>query len=341
MRFIPLLFFVVISTLNLSAQQWYAKPDFAVRYISYFGIGSESVQKPSVLGNNAAMYALMQQQFPQLTGQGIGVPVFFYQETLKNCGADLLIKELLEHYNNLKPEEISKQLKAIRAKILAAKISSNLIHQLKNATQEFFSGKRIRISTSPNYQALTINAYKGIKPTYTLVTNIDELSLSITKAYASFWEDDNVQERFTHKGDLNQKELALGLLVTEAFEYGYAIGKVSTDYTTTHPSIHILSKRESSTERIGFIQFDSKWYRTYEEGKEHNIFVDNAALTPTVRQLQHITTQLDPLLRSMMPKSDKFKNKEYTAVFTFILQKENKGFRLRLLQPELQLLWAK
>lgn len=334
------LFVFCLIASQLFAQKWYAQPNFSVKYLSYFGIGSESVQQASVLGNNAAMYALMQREFPNLVGQGIGVPFFFYQQTIKNSGADILIQNLLTEYPKLKNEEKEKRLKAIREKISTTTISDHLKSQLNNAIQEFYKGKKIRLSLSPNYHPKTMDSYQAVKPTYTVVIETKDIATAVVQAYAAFWENDVVEERFSNRERLKMDALATGLLLTEAFEYGYAIGRVRTDYTSSPPSIKIMSKREESTERIGFASFDAKWYRTYEKATTANVFVDNAALTPTVRQLQDIMKKMDPLLRSFMPKSDSLKDKDYTSMFTFIIQKQGTHFSLQLQQPELQLLWV-
>ncbi|WMX12318.1 MULTISPECIES: PEP/pyruvate-binding domain-containing protein [unclassified Aureispira] len=309
---------------RLQAQSGYAKPDFAVQYISYFGIGSASVQKSAIIGHNAANYALMQQALPKWTDQGLGIPVYFYQKTIEDCGADLLIQKLEKEYNVLEEKELAKRLQKIRETILVADIPKGLSNQLKNAIQEFYKGKKIRISSSPNY-------YSSIK-TFSISTSLEDLSPSITQVYASFWKLEAVKERFKNK---ENKQFALGLLITQGFEYGYAIGRVQTDYSGQFPSIHIMSKRESSTERIGFPRFDSKWYRTYEKAKKAAVFVDNASLTPTVRDLQQATIVLDPILRA--GKDKKLSDKNYNTVFTFIIKKLNGKFQLKLQQPELQL----
>lgn len=311
------------------AQTSYTKPDFAVQYVSYFGIGSESVQKAAVIGCNAANYALMQQALPEWTDQGLGIPVYFYKNTLETCGADKLIQKFLADYKNLNEKQLGTRLLKIRETIMGASISKSLINQLKNAIAEFYKGKKIRLSSSPNFQSTT--------GTFSITSSIEDLTPSIAQIYASFWDLDAVKTRFSNK-NLDPQKLALGILLTQGFEYGYAIGRVQTDYTTPKPSILILSKRESSTERIGFSSFDSKWYQTYEKAKKTPIFVDNAALTPTVRELQKVANALDPLLRRKISASKILSNKDYTVVFTFVIKKAEKGkFILKLQQPELQL----
>lgn len=330
MRLFLLCCFIGLFSTFSKAQTGHVKPDFAVQYVSYFSIGSKSVQKPAVIGYNAANYALMQEALPEWTDQGLGVPVYFYKELLKSCGADKLIDAFIADYNKMNRKNIAPRLLAIREKIKTAKVSKNLKSQLRNAIDEFYKGKSIRLSSSPNF------LLNKAGPTFSLTSSMDDLGANIALIYASFWEEDAVIPRFSNK-EINQKQLALGILVTQGFEYGYAIGRVQTDYTTKDPSINILSKRETSTERIGFPKFDSKWYRTYQEAEKAPVFVDNAALTPTVRALQKVMTVLDPILRSDLSKKS-LPNEDYTTVFTFIIKKTEEGkFVVKLQQPELQL----
>lgn len=325
---------VLLLFVSSKAQTGYAKPDFAVQYLSYFGIGSKSVQRAAVIGNNAANYALMQEALPDLTDQGLGIPVSFYKNTIESCGADKLIDALIADYDKMNQKDLEPRLRAISESIKKATISKNLKNQLKNAIGEFYRGKKIRLSSSPNFQAA-----KGAS-TFTVTSSVEDLGSNLALVYASFWNPDNFNAmivRLENK-DLDSKQLAVGVLVTQAFEYGYAIGRVQTDYTTKTPSINILSKRKSSTERIGFPSFESKWYRTYQKAEKTPVFVDNAALTPTVRALQKAMLVLDPILRTNLSKSNVLSDKDYTAVFTFVIKKTEAGeFVIRLQQPELQL----
>lgn len=330
MRLFLLSCITVLFSVPSKAQKAFAKPDFAVQYVSYFGIGSKSVQKPAVIGYNAANYALVQEVLPEWADQGLGVPVYFYNKVLESCGADKLIAAFIADYDKIPKKNLAPRLLAISTKIKNATISKNLKNQLKNAINEFYKGKKIRLSSSPN----TLVTEEST--TFSVTTSIDDLGPSIALIYASFWELDAVIARFSNK-KLDHKNLAVGILVTQGFEYGYAIGRVQTDYTTKEPSINILSKRETSTERIGFPTFDSKWYRTYQKAEKAPVFVDNAALTPTVRALQKVMLVLDPILRTEITESKVLSNKDYAVVFTFIIKKTEEGtFVVKLQQPELQ-----
>lgn len=323
-----LLFLLIVFTkFTTNAQQPYSKPDFGVQYISYFGIGSKSVQQPSVVGYNAANYALMQDQLPEWTDQGLGIPFSFYKEIMESSGASELISKLQLDKATLDEKKLILRLNSIRAKIEKANVPKALINQLKNAIDEFYKGKKIRLSSSPNY--LIPKSFSILSATST-----DELSKNILQVYASFWEVDLAKTRL-YNNEWNKKQAAIGILITQGFEYGYAIGRAQTDYTTKEPSIKILSKRETSTERITFAKFDSKWYRVNEKADKSPVFVDHAALTPTVRNLQKAMVLLDPILRAPISKSKTFNDKEYSTVFTFIIKKSNAGFVLKLQQPEL------
>jgi hypothetical protein len=334
MRLFLLCSVLVLFLTTSKAQKGYARPDFAVQYVSYFGIGSQSVQQAAVIGNNAANYALLQQALPAFTDQGLGVPVSFYIETIKSCGADKLIDALITDYDKMGQKDLEPRLRAISERIKKATVSKNLKNQLKNAINEFYRGKKIRLSSSPNFQATEDDL------PFSVTSSIEDLGTNLALVYASFWNPDNfdvIAGRFENK-TLDPEKLAVGILVTQAFEYGYAIGRIQTDYTTKEPSINILSKRETSTERIGFSTFASKWYKTYQKAEKTAVFVDNAALTPTVRELQKAMVLLDPILRTSISKSKALSNKDYRAVVTFVIKKTEAGkFFIKLQQPELQL----
>lgn len=331
MRLFLLSCLILLFSISSKAQKSFVKPDFAVQYVSYFGIGSKSVQKPAVIGYNAANYALMQKALPEWTDQGLGVPVYFYQEIIKSSGADKLIAAFIADYDKMNQKNVAPRLLAITDRIKKAAVSKNLKSQLKNAINEFYKGKNIRLSSSPN-----ILGTEG-QTTFSITTSMDDLGANLAQLYASFWEPAAVIARFSDQ-TVDQKQLAVGVLVTQSFEYGYAIGRVQTDYTTEKPSINILSKRETSTERIGFPAFDSKWYRTYQKAEKAPVFVDNAALTPTVRALQKVMLVLDPILRTPISNSKLLSNEDYTTAFTFIIKKTETGkFIVKLQQPELRL----
>lgn len=321
--------FVLFTTSIASGQQLHVKPDFAVQYISYFGIGSKSVQQPTVIGYNAANYALMQEKLPEWTDQGLGIPFSFYKEIMESSGANEFVKKIKTSRANLDEKELILALNNIRSKIEKASVPKALSNQLKNAIDEFYKGKKIRLSCSPNY--LTNKTFSVLSSTST-----KELSKSILQIYASFWQLDIAKARL-YDQTWDKKQPAVGILITQGFEFGYAIGRAQTDYTAKEPSIKILSKRETSTERITFPRFDSKWYRVNQKAEESPVFVNNAALTPTVRDLQKAMVLLNPILRKGIYPLKSLTDQNYKTVFTFIIKKNNAGFTLKLQQPEL--LW--
>lgn len=324
------LFFSLIQS-QLNAQFLYEKPDYGVKFLSYFGIGSESVQKPSILGYDACHYALIQRE-SELVEQGLGVPVCFYNDVLTSSGAKTLIEQLQKEYTKLKDADLEKHLSAIEAKIKSANISTSLINQLRNGIDEFYKGKAIRIMSSPNY--IMLNKCHTVLDNYTSTcSNIKNLATALKEHYSLFWSFAAFKNRVEHK--LANKELAIGLVITGEVQDVYAHNAVRTIYKdqSTTPSIFIKSTKEQSVEQIAFRQFDSKWYVTLEKGKTSKIFVDNAPLTPIARQIQSTVAELDPILKNMhLGFTEKAAPYDYVVHFTFAIIKQGTAFKLRLVE---------
>ena len=324
-----LFLFFSLTQSNLTAQFLYEKPDYSVKFLSYFGIGSESVQKPSILGYDACHYALIQRE-SELVEQGLGVPVSFYNEVLTSSGAKTLIEQLQKDYKKLKDADLEKRLAAIASKINGASISTSLLNQLRNGIDEFYKGKAIRIMSSPNY--IMLNKCHTVLDNYTSTCkNIKDLAAALKEHYSLFWSFDAFKNRIEHQ--LANKELAVGLVITGDVQEVYAHNIVRTIYKdkSTTPSIFIKSIKEQSVEQIAFRQFDSKWYVTLEKGQNNNIFVDNAPLTPIARQIQSTVAQLDPVIKNMhLGFTEKAAPYDYVVHFTFAIIKQGTAFKLRL-----------
>ncbi|MCP4442500.1 MAG: hypothetical protein GY810_26640 [Aureispira sp.] len=329
--------------LRSQGQQSYAKPDYSVKFLSYFGIGSESVQKKSTLGYNAAYYALLQRKFPEITSQGIGVPVHFYNEVLKSSGADKLIAQFAKEQDNLGDEGKAKRLRTIQNTIKKAKLPQSLINQFNNAYEEFYAGKKIMLSASPNHKTLGKGFAFSPKGTYTTITDKKSFASDVLQIYASFWEENSIIDLKKNGLAKVVEQLAIGILITEYFEKPAITGNAESCYYAPssnslqkNPSIYITSLKEGCASKhdewLRFKQFDSKWYQNLnspelQQPKECKVFLDNATLTPIIRQLQQVLSTLDPGIR----KRSKLEQNDNIGV-DFCILKTKTGYRLQLLE---------
>ncbi|MCH2046897.1 MAG: hypothetical protein MK212_22475 [Saprospiraceae bacterium] len=337
---LPLLVLFLGAAIWAHAQQNYTKPDYSVKFLSYFGIGSESVQKNSTIGYNATHYALMQRKMPEFTGQGIGVPVYFYKDVLQSSGADKLIAKFIEQRSRLGEEGRAKQLRAIENTIRKAKLSKSLINQFNNAYDEFFIGKKVVLHTSPNHLPMLVN--ENGDPFRTTTVPIDKASFAemVLELYATYWTADN--DKYRDLADLTSRavypKLAMGILITEYFGDAEVFGDMYTDYAKKDPSINISAEKGETWEQLRFSTFTSKWYQTLQDSGKDKIFIDNATFTPLIRQLQKAMVTLDPIVREKIPMKDAVANKQYEVSSKFCIRKLKEG-KYKVLLTELR--WYK
>lgn len=287
------------------------KADRDMKFLSYFEIGGKAVQTVNYIGTKASNYATLQHEFPKYVKPGFAVPFHFYFETIKNAGVDKLIQTLQTSKAKLSTTERNKQLQAIQTKILSAKVPKSILDQLRNMFDEYFKNKKVRLRSSTNCEDLPqfngAGLYKS-KGFYTKSSDA-ELEKKILEVYASLWSTLAFEERDFF--GIDHQQIGMAILVNEAFSTEYANGVVITiPNTSGTPSIYINTQSGENSvtnpssgqvpEAIMFKQFDSKWYSTQSKSSVKNIFVDNAKLTPTVRELQKLTAQIDKLFRSKL-----------------------------------------
>lgn len=291
------------------------KADKEMKFLSYFEIGGKAVQTANYIGTKASNYAMLQHEFPKYVRHGFGVPFYFYFETIKEAGADKLIKTLQDNSAKLSVSERNKQLKAIQARILAAKVPKSLLNQLRNMFDEYFKNTKIRLRSSTNCEDLPQFNGAGLYKSKGFHTKSSdaELEKKILEVYASLWSTLAFEERDFF--GINHQQVGMAILINQSFDEEYANGvAITIPNSSGTPSIYINSQTGENAvtnpsngqipEAIIFKQFDSKWYSTQSKSNIKNIFVDNAKLTPTVRELQKITAQIDKLFRTKLSSND-------------------------------------
>lgn len=317
------------------------EPDLSVQSFSHFDKGAKSVQTIHCIGAKASNYALLQQHLPAHTRKGFAIPFYFYVETIKSCGADQLIQQLLHNKNKLSPTAIKNELKTIREKIAQAQVPASLFKELEWIAEEQYKGKKIRLRSSTNCEDLPTFNGAGLYESKGFWQGAERAIIrkKLLTVYASLWLDRAFEEREFF--GINHAKVAMAVLINEAFPDEYANGVALTlPNPTGTPTIHINTQYgeasvtnpagSATPEVIYFRQFDSKWYVTQAKSSIHNIFVDHAELTPLVRQLQKACVQIDALLKKNIPASA-----DYGVDIEFKIMKEATEFKLYIKQARL------
>lgn len=278
---------------NVTAQKA-VRPDASVLHLSYFGIGSESVQKPSVIGYQASSYALFQRVQPDKRNiptykQAFGIPVSFYQELLKSPEVAAAIKALKKENYQVASKATKLALSNVRQAILGAQLSKSLVAQVYKAIDEELGKKAaVQLTLSPTYTLPISQALMVSKSTReTIISDLKVL-------YASFWGE----QYFYHRVQLLKApfEAATGILMVHSRnDKPYVSGTVTVSFIGSQesPSITINAKNNwfGQTESIRFQYLDSKWYQVVEKSKKGHVFIDQPAFTPIARSLQTCGTE--------------------------------------------------
>lgn len=317
--------------------------DLSVRSISYFDIGSKSVQNVNCIGAKAANYALLQDELPKSVRKGFGIPFYFYDKMLKTSGTDKLIEKLIRDEAKISIWARNQQLKAIREKIRSAQVDEQLLRELKQIAKQYFPGKRIRLRSSTNCEDLPTFNGAGLYKSKGFWETDDpaEIEKKILKVYASLWTSKAFEERAFFS--IDHQKAGMAILINEAFREEYANGVVLTiPEKVGGLRIHINSQYGENSvtnatvgeqaEAIFFRQKNSKWYVVESKSSIHDVFINQSDLTPLVRALQTISIQLDALLKKEI-ESEKQIN--YGVDLEFKIMKEKMGFKLYIKQARL------
>jgi hypothetical protein len=317
------------------------KPDLSVTSFSHFKTGARSVQNVTCIGAKASNYALLYHELPEYTRPGFAIPFYFYFKTIQSCGADRLIKTLLDNKKNWSAEEIDVALGKIRTQIANATLEESIFKELDVICTQYYKGKKVRLRSSTNCEDLAEFNGAGLYVSKGFWEGSERaiIQKKILEVYASLWLTRAFEERDFF--GIEHRNAAMGILINEAFPDEYANGVALTlpnDEGT--PTIHVntqygelsVTNPEGAEipEVIYFRHLDSKWYVTESKSSVHNIFVDNPALTPLVRQLQKACVKIDVLLRKKITDPE-----NYGVDVEFKIMKEGTTFKLYIKQARL------
>jgi hypothetical protein len=317
------------------------EPDVSVTSFSHFETGARSVQNVTCIGAKASNYALLYHQLPEYTRPGFAIPFYFYFQTIQSCGADKLIKTLLDNRKNWSAEQIEKALETIRIRIASASLNVSIFNELEIICSQYYKGKKVRLRSSTNCEDLAEFNGAGLYVSKGFWQGSERaiIQKKILQVYASLWLTRAFEERDFF--GIDHQKTAMGILINEAFPDEYANGVALTlPNPIGTPTIHIntqygelsVTNPEGAEmpEVIYFRELNSKWYVTESKSSVHNIFVDNAALTPLVRQLQQACAKIDALLRKKVADPE-----NYGVDVEFKIMKEGKAFKLYIKQARL------
>ena len=253
----------------------------------------------------------------------------------------MLIQRLLKNKDDWSTAERKQALAAIRQKIGAATLKEHIFKELAIITTTYYKGKKLRLRSSTNCEDLPSFNGAGLYVSKGFWEGSERalIQKKLLEVYASLWLDRAFEEREFF--GIEQEKVAMGILINEAFPDEYANGVALTlPHPTGSPTIHINTQYgelsvtnptgTAQPEVLYFRHLDSKWYVTVSKSSVQNIFVDNAVLTPLVRQLQQASAQIDALLKHNLTDPE-----NYGVDIEFKIMKEATGFKLYIKQARL------
>jgi hypothetical protein len=317
------------------------EPDLSVSSFSHFKTGARSVQNVTCIGAKASNYALLYHELPEYTRPGFAIPFYFYFQTIQACGADKLIKDLLDNKGKWSAERLEKALETIRNQIAAASLDEQIFRELDIICKQYYKGKKVRLRSSTNCEDLAEFNGAGLYVSKGFWEGSERaiIQKKILEVYASLWLVRAFEERDFF--GINHKKAAMGILINEAFPDEYANGVALTlpnpkgtssiHINTQYGELSVTNPEGAEVpEVLYFRQFDSKWYVTESKSSVQNIFVDNPKLTPVVRQLQKACVRIDALLRNKISEPE-----NYGVDVEFKIMKEGTVFKLYIKQARL------
>jgi hypothetical protein len=355
---------VVISPISLTEAQSFwnlqkqlqvsiPKPNFEVKKMVAFEPKNETAQQVNCIGAKAANYALLRQNFPQYTRKGFAIPFYFYQETIKQCGADILITNFLSRKKDLSEVERKYYLEKIRNTIKTGEISEDLQKQMRFLVENEFMGTNIRLRSSTNCEDLAqfngagLYESKGVK-TPKMGANKENwtdfqliLQKNLLNVYASLWNEEAYQEREFYQ--IKQTETSMAVLINESYKEEYANG-VSITIPDEEGGYRIfinaqmgenLVTNPASGEVAEGILFSSpakSEYSIQATSNIGNVFVQNPDLKIILEELRVLTNEIHTLL---ITKQQAEKGKFYGVDIEFKVMKKDDNYQLFVKQARL------
>lgn len=334
-------------------QVFIPKPNFEVKKLVSFGTKNEVEQKVNCIGAKAANYAILHQNFPKNVRKGFAIPFYFYQETIKECGADLLITNFLTRKKDLSEIARKNYLEKIRNTIKTGEVSENLLQQLRILVENEFMGTNIRLRSSTNCEDLAqfngagLYESKGVKtPKFgTTKENWADFELILQKnilnVYASLWNEEAYLEREFYQ--IKQEETGMAILINESYKNEYANGVAITIpaekgaysiFINSQAGEHLVTNPEDGevAEGILFKNPEKNEYSLQMASNIGNVFVQNPDLKDILNELRMLTNDIHKLLSSKQKAEN---GKFYGVDIEFKIVKKDENYQLFVKQARL------
>ena len=198
-------------------------------------IEAENLNEKSVntVGGKAAnfgvLYDLAKKEAFKIPESAFAIPFYYYEQHIKACGADKMIKEMVYNYRiNQDAEALSKDLKAIRKKIQKASLDSSFLNQVESKITQIGPYKRMRFRSSTNAEDIVGFSGAGLYDSKTGIVgdSTKTVDKAIKKVWASLWYERAFLERDYF--NIDQNSIAMGVLVHRSFPNEKANGVAIT-----------------------------------------------------------------------------------------------------------------
>ncbi|MBN2663763.1 MAG: hypothetical protein JXR68_08955 [Bacteroidales bacterium] len=234
------------------------------------------------------------------------IPFYFYSEHVKNCGAQILIDNLLENKNNLSPDSVKFYLDKIQKKIKKANIDTNLISSITSKIQTLGNFTRLRFRSSTNAEDAKGFSGAGLYDSKTGILFSSEKSIddAIKKVWASLWSYQAFMEREYY--NIDQSDVYMGILVHRAFpsesvngvaitknpyrrrSYGFLVNAQIGNISVVSPDDGIVSDQF-----VCYPNTDSDFYENRQTVDIITISnLNNGELVMSEEEIQHLANQL-------------------------------------------------
>jgi pyruvate, water dikinase len=164
-----------------------------------------------------------------LTPEGaFAIPIFYYWQHMRQCGADTLIRNLVSHYEHLSQQDIADRLVKIRDVIRGKALDAGLLQQVRQMIRTYGITDRYRFRSSSNAEDLEGFNGAGLYTSETGRAGERDHSIdkAIRKVWASLWYNRAFDERAL--AGIDQTRIGMAILAHRSFPDEYANGVAIT-----------------------------------------------------------------------------------------------------------------
>lgn len=197
-------------------------PDKKPKGIVDLGRGPWQYRSTMVIGAKAANYSSLQNRIPTYVRPGYAIPMHYYFNVIKHCGAKVLIDSLMGLPQG---SPVRKTVLAmIRDSIYNALPDSALLSSIRRLQSDTFHDAPLRLRSSTNCEDLPGFNGAGLYTSERLDAHakITTIRKTLLRVYASLWTEEAYDEReFFH---IDHRLAGMAVLINEAFDDELANG---------------------------------------------------------------------------------------------------------------------